>query len=75
MTVEKPKQLLRQITTGTRSMMNQSHFQANTCNKFEVRKDHAYMVLVLTFVKPITKRSNCNHVFTFDIHLKTALMK
>jgi len=23
--------------------------------------------------KPITKRSNCNHVITFDSHLKTAL--
>ena len=25
--------------------------------------------------KPITKRSNCNHVITFDSHLKTALTK
>ena len=24
--------------------------------------------------KPITKRSNCNRVITFDSHLKTALM-
>ena len=59
MTVEKPKpkQLLRPITTGAGSAMNQSQFLAITCKSF----------------KPITKISNRNHVITFDSHLKTAL--
>ena len=37
MTVEKPipKQLLRPITTGTNSAMNQSQFLAVTCNSPE----------------------------------------
>ena len=37
MTVEKPKpkQLLRPITTGTNSAMNQSQFLAITCNSLE----------------------------------------
>ena len=40
MTVEKPipKQLLRPITTGTNSAMNQSHFLAITCNSLEARE-------------------------------------
>ena len=40
MTVEKPKpkQLLRPITTGTNSVMNQSQFLAITCNSLKVRK-------------------------------------
>ena len=40
MTVEKPKpqQLLRQITTGADSAMNQLQFLANTCNSLEARK-------------------------------------
>ena len=39
MTVEKPKpkQLLRQITTGADSAMNQSQFPAVTCNSFKSR--------------------------------------
>ena len=66
MTVEKPKpkQLLRPITTGADSAMNHvhgangfgfdSHWLKNWCESF----------------KPITKRSNRNHVITFDSHLK-----
>ena len=40
MTVEKPKpkQLLRPITTGTNSSMNQSQFLAITCNSPEARE-------------------------------------
>ena len=40
MTVEKPKpkQLLRPITTGTNSAMNQSQFLAVTCNSLKARE-------------------------------------
>ena len=40
MTVEKPKskQLLRPITTGADSAMNQSQFVAITCNSLEARE-------------------------------------
>ena len=40
MTVEKPKpkQLLRPITTGAGSAMNQSQFLANICNSLEARE-------------------------------------
>ena len=40
MTVEKPKpkQLLRPITTGAGSAINQSHFQAISCNSLEARE-------------------------------------
>ena len=40
MTVEKPKpkQLLRPITTGAGSAMNQSQFLATTCNSREARE-------------------------------------
>ena len=54
MTVEKPepKQLLRPITTGAGSAMNQSQFLAITCNSLEAReKNDASMVrLVLVLV-------------------------
>ena len=87
MTVEKPKpkQLLRPITTGTNSSMNQSQFLAITCNAPEAREiSRVYGAIGFGFVshwlknwresfKPITKRSNRNHVITFDSHLKTAL--
>ena len=87
MTVEKPrpKQLLRPITTGTNSAMNQSQFQAITCNSLEAwEKSRVRGVIGFGFVshwlknwrdpfKPITKRSNRNHAITFDSHLKTAL--
>ena len=88
MTVEKPKpkQLLRPITTGTNSAMNQSQFLAITCNSLEAReKSRVHGVISFGLAshwlknwcdsfKPITKRSNRNHVITFDGHLKTALM-
>ena len=87
MTVEKPKpkQLLRLITTGTNSSMNQSEFLAITCNAPEAREiSRVYGAIGFGFAsdwlknwhesfKPITKRSNRNHVITFDSHLKTAL--
>ena len=87
MTVEKPKpkQLLRPITTGANSAINQSQFLAITCNSFKAReKSRVQGAIGFGFAshwlknwresfKPITKRSNRNHVITFDSHLKTAL--
>ena len=87
MTVEraKPKQLLRPTTTGTNSALNQSKFLAITCNSREAReKSRVRGAIGFGFAshwlknwcesfKPITKRSNRNHVITFDSHLKTAL--
>ena len=85
MTVEKPKQLLQPITKGVDSAMNQSQFLAITCNKFKARKkSRVHSAIGFGFAshwlknwresfKPITKRSNRNHVITFDSHLKTAL--
>ena len=87
MTVEKPKpkQLLRPITTGTNSSLNQSQFLAITCNAPEAREiSRVYGAIGFGFAshwlknwresfKPITKRSNRNHVITVDSHLKTAL--
>ena len=87
MTVEKPKpkQLLRPITTGAGSAMNQSQFLAITCNSLEAReKSRVHGVIGFGFdshwlknwresFKPITKLSNRNHGITFDSHLKTAL--
>ena len=93
MTVEKPKpkQLLRPITKGVDSAMNQSQFLAITCNKLKAReKSRVHGAIGFGFgfgfgshwlknwrepFKPITKRSNRNHVITFDSHLKTALLK
>ena len=88
MTVEKPKpkQLLRPITSGAGSAMNQSQFLAITCNSLEAREksrvrgavgfgfDSHWLKNWRESFKPITKRSNRCHVITFDSHLKTALM-
>ena len=87
MTVEKPKpkQLLRPITTGANSVMNQSEFLVITCNSLKGReKSRVHRAIGFAFAshwlknwresfKPITKRSNRNHAITFDSHLKTAL--
>ena len=87
MTVEKPKpkQLLRPITTGAGSAMNQSQFLAITCNSLKAREEsRVHGAIGFGFAsdwlknwresfKPITKRSNRDHVITFDSHLKTAL--
>ena len=85
MTVEKPKQLLRPITTGANSAMNQSQFPAITCNSLkEQEKSRVHGAIGFGFAshklknwresfKPITKRRNRNQVITFDSHLKTAL--
>ena len=89
MTVEKPKpkQVLRPITTGTNSAMNQSQFLAIICNSLEARENSSvHGAIGFGFAshwlknwcdsfKPITKRSNRNHVITFNIHLKTALIE
>ena len=81
----KPKQLLRPITIGADSAMNQSQFLAITCKSLKAReKSRGHGVIGFgfashwlknwrQFLKSITKRSNCNHVITFDRHLKTAL--
>ena len=87
MTVKKPKpkQLLRPITTGADNTMNQSQFLAITCNSLKAReKSRVYGAIGFGFTshwlknwresfKPITKRSNRNHVIIFDSHLKTDL--
>ena len=87
MTVEKPKpkQLLRPITTGAGSAMNQSQFLVILCNSLQAReKSRVHGAIGFGFashwlknwresLKPITKRSNRDHVITFDSHLKTAL--
>ena len=87
MTVDKskPKQLLRPITTGANSAMNQSQFLAITCNSLKAReKSRVHGAIGFGFAshwlinwresfKPITERSNRNHEITFDSHLKTAL--
>ena len=87
MTVEKPKpkQLLQPITTGGGSAMNQSQFLAISRNSLEAReKSRVHDAIGFGFdshwlknwrvsFKPIPKRSNRNHVITFDSHLKTAL--
>ena len=89
MTVEKPKpkQLLRPITRGAGSAMNQSQLLAITCNSLEAReRSRVHGAIDFGFVshwlknwresfKPITKRSNRNHGITFDSHLKTALLE
>ena len=83
MTVEKPRQLLRPITTGANSAMNQSQLLAITCNSLKAREKsrvHGAIGFGSHWLKnwresfkPITKHSNRNHVITFDSHLKTAL--
>ena len=81
----KPKQLLRPITSGAGSAMNQLQFLAITGNSLEAReKSRVRGAIGFGFAshwfknwrdsfKPITKRSNRNYVITFDSHLKTAL--
>ena len=87
MTVEKPKprQSLRPITIGAGSAMNQSQFLAIICNLLKARKkSRLHGAIGFGFAshwlknwresfKPIIKRSNRNHVITFDSYLKTAL--
>ena len=84
MTIEKPKpkRLLRPITTGADSAMNQSQFLGIICNSLEAReKSRVRARGAINFgfgshwlknwhesFKPITKRSNRNHVITFDSH-------
>ena len=92
MTVKKPKpkQLHRLITIGTNSAMNQSQFLAITCNLLETWEKSRvplhgaigfgfashWLKIWHDFFKPITKRSNRNHVIiiiTFEGHLKTTV--
>jgi len=63
--------------------MNQSQFPAITCNLLEAREksrvhgaigfDSHWLKNWRDSFRPITKRSDRNHVITFDSHLKTAL--
>ena len=69
--------------------MNQSEFPAITCDSLKARgKSRVHGAIGFGFgfdshwlknwrepFKPITKRSNRNHVITFDSHLKTALFE
>ena len=85
MTVEKPKpkQLLPPITTRAGSAMNQEQCLAITCNSLKAREEsRVHGAIGFGFAshwlktwresfKPITKRSNRDHVITFDSHLKT----
>ena len=88
MTVEKPKpgkQLLPPVTTGAGSAINQSQFLAIICNSLKAQKEsriHGAIGFRLAShwfknwhesLKPITRRSNCNHVITFDSHVQNAL--
>ena len=81
MTVEKlkPKQLLRPITTGTNSTMNQSQFLATICNLLKAwEKSCVHGAIGISFAshwlknwresfKAIFKRSNRNHVIPSKI--------
>ena len=85
MIVEKPipKQLLRPITTGANSAMNQSQFLAINCNLLKAQeKSRLHDAIGFAshwlknwreFLEPVTEHGNRNHVNTFDSHLKTAL--
>ena len=65
--------------------MNQSQFLAIICNSLKAREesrvhgaigfgfDSHWLKNWRESLNPITKRSNRNHVITFDSHLKTAL--
>ena len=66
--------------------MNQSQFLAISCSSLESREksrvhgaigfgfDYNWLKNWCESFKPVTKRSNRNHVITFDSHLKTALV-
>lgn len=89
MTVEKPtpKLLLRPITTGPNSAMNQSQFLAITCNLPKAREKLRVLAAIgfdfssrslkiwRQIFEPITKRSNRmqSPYHTFERHLKTTL--
>ena len=72
---------------GTNSAMNQSEFLVITCNSLEAReKSRVHGASGFGFAsnwlknwresfQPITKRSNRNHVITFNSHLKSALIR
>ena len=79
-----PKLLFRPIRTGANSAMNQSEFQAITCNLLKAReKSRVHGAVCFGFAshwlenwrqifRPINKRSNRNRLIAFDSHLKTA---
>ena len=85
MTVEKPtpKQLIRPITTGATSAMNQSEFLAITCSLLKAREKSRLQAAIgfgfgfasqwlknwRAIFKPITWRSNRNRAITFDSRL------
>ena len=61
------------ITTGANRAMNESEFQAITCNLLKAQEKSRVMKKKWrdTF-KPITKRNNRNRFITFDSNLKIA---
>ena len=82
-----PEFLLRPITTGTNSAMNQSEFLAIIEDLFKAReKSRVQGAIGFGFAshwlknwrnifKPTTKREKCNRVsINFHSHLKTVLM-
>ena len=87
MTVEKPipNELIRPMTTGACSMMNQSEFQEINCNLLKARhKSRVQGAIGFGFAtrwlrnwseiyKPIPEHSNHNRVITFGSHLKSSL--
>ena len=91
MTVKKTKTKAVTPTNHNRNKQrhNQSQFLAITCNQLQAReKSCAHGVIGFGFgfashwlknwgesFKPITERSNHNHVITFASHLKTAVIK
>ena len=76
--------ILRPITMGENSTMNLYEFRVITCDFLKARdRSRVQGVIGFGFVphwlkncrevfKPITKRSNCNSVITFDSIFKTA---
>ena len=66
-------------------MVNQSQYLATTCNLLKAREESRVCGVIgfglashwlknwCKSFKPIAKRSNRNHVITFDSYLKTAL--
>jgi len=76
--------MLRPITTGAGSAMNQSQFLAITCNSLEARERSRvhgaigfgfashWLKKGREFFKSVSSHSNCNCAITFDSHLKSA---
>ena len=82
MTVDnaKPKPLIRPITTGANSAMNQSDLTCSKRGTNRAYKVRLVLVLLLIgrkngarFLNQSLSEAISNHLITFDSHLKTAL--